>query len=382
MRFTRILLLVSVLALVVTPVALALRFTDDSFNVPTGETGKPYSHTFHGAAGCGPALPYQYRILAGTLPPGLSLSKSGTISGTPTNTGTYSFWVELSDQNPPSQSWCAPSTAQRQFSITIIQGLTIDQTQSRLQTGFLSENYNLQFSAKGSSPSTTWNVPSGTLPPGLSLNASNGQLTGTPSQAGDYHFQVQATDGSRSDTQTYDLSVEQRLKIAPTLTPPAEMSLPYKWALNALNGRGTHTWTLEGTLPAGLTLDAATGVVSGTPTTIGPATVKITVTDQLGVTDSLNATIPVAAKLALTARPLKSAKVGRHYSSRIAHTGGAGPFVFRIVRGTLPAGLHLNARTGSISGTATTAGTSRIRVRVSDKAGAIVNKPYVLKVTA
>ena len=74
MRFTRVLLLVSLLALVVVPAALALRFTDDSYNMPQGCTGQPYSKTFHGEGGCGPALPYQYRVLAGALPPGLSLS--------------------------------------------------------------------------------------------------------------------------------------------------------------------------------------------------------------------------------------------------------------------------------------------------------------------
>ena len=71
------------LALVVVPVAFALRFTDDSYNMPQGFTGQPYSKTFDGAGGCGPALPYQYRVLAGALPPGLSLSKGGTISGSP-----------------------------------------------------------------------------------------------------------------------------------------------------------------------------------------------------------------------------------------------------------------------------------------------------------
>ena len=71
MRFTRILLLVSLLALVVTPIALALRFTDDSYNWAVGETGKPYTKQLAGAGGCGPALPYQYRVLPGSaLPPG------------------------------------------------------------------------------------------------------------------------------------------------------------------------------------------------------------------------------------------------------------------------------------------------------------------------
>ena len=128
MRFTRVLLLVSLLALVVVPAAFALRFSDDSYNMPQGATGQSYSKTFHGEGGCGPALPYQYRILAGSLPPGLSLSKSGTISGVPTVGGKYDFWVELSDQDPPTASFCVvPAKAQREFAITILQGLNIQQ---------------------------------------------------------------------------------------------------------------------------------------------------------------------------------------------------------------------------------------------------------------
>ena len=125
MRFTRTVLLVALLALVVVPAALALRFTDDSYVMPVGTVGQPYSKTFGGAGGCGPALPYQYSLINGSLPPGLSLSKSGTISGTPAAAGSFSFWVDLSDQNPPSADWCRPSEAQRQFTITVNGGAAV-----------------------------------------------------------------------------------------------------------------------------------------------------------------------------------------------------------------------------------------------------------------
>src|SRR6266498_2672019 len=124
MRFARTVLLVSLLALVVVPAAFAIRFTDDSYNMPAGTVGQPYSKTFEGAGGCGPALPYQYTLIGGSLPPGLSLSFSGTIGGTPTNAGSYSFWVDLSDQNPPSADWCRPAEAQREFTIKVDGGST------------------------------------------------------------------------------------------------------------------------------------------------------------------------------------------------------------------------------------------------------------------
>ncbi|MGH6901084.1 MAG: Ig domain-containing protein, partial [Geminicoccaceae bacterium] len=106
-------------ALVVVPSAAAIRFTDDSYFVPAGVVGSPYSHQFKGDGGCGPALPYQFRILNGGLPPGLALASSGFISGTPTQAGSWSFWVELSDQDPPSASWCRSAKSEREFTIEV-----------------------------------------------------------------------------------------------------------------------------------------------------------------------------------------------------------------------------------------------------------------------
>src|SRR5947208_2108140 len=106
-------------ALVLTSAAWAIRFTDESYFTPAGTVGAPYSFTFTGAGGCGPALPYQFTIIGGSLPPGLGLALSGLVSGTPTQAGSYSFWVNLSDQNPPSADWCRPAQSQREFTIVI-----------------------------------------------------------------------------------------------------------------------------------------------------------------------------------------------------------------------------------------------------------------------
>ena len=145
MRFTKILVLTALAALVIAPAAFALRFTDESFNTPTGETGKAYSFQFRGRAAAVRRCPISTKCSRALCRPGLSLSSSGLISGTPTVGGGWSFWVELSDQNPPSQSWCVPSSAQRQFSITVVAGLIIQQNSLR-PTG---DEYALQRPAHG-----------------------------------------------------------------------------------------------------------------------------------------------------------------------------------------------------------------------------------------
>ena len=110
---------VLVLALVFVPSALAIRFTDDSFQVPKAAVGSYYTHQFRGEGGCGPALPYQFRVLSGGLPPGLTLAPDGFASGVPTRGGNFSFWLELSDQDPPSAPWCVPKKSERLFTIDV-----------------------------------------------------------------------------------------------------------------------------------------------------------------------------------------------------------------------------------------------------------------------
>jgi hypothetical protein len=106
-------------ALVVVPSAAAIRFTDESYKVADGAVGSRYYHQFQGDGGCGPALPYQFRILNGSLPPGLTLGSNGLVSGVPTQGGNWSFWVELSDQDPPSAEWCIPRKSEREFTINV-----------------------------------------------------------------------------------------------------------------------------------------------------------------------------------------------------------------------------------------------------------------------
>ena len=178
MRFTRVVLIVSLLALIIAPAALALRFTDESYTPPLGETGKAYPNwSFTGAGGCGPALPYQYRLLNSSAPPGLTIDSGGLVHGTPTQTGDFSFWLELSDENPPSAAWCRPSSAQRLFTIHVVPGLVIDQRQSSLGGAFLNQPYSLQLTAKGGGTQAWSAIPA--LPSGLTINSSTGLVSGT-----------------------------------------------------------------------------------------------------------------------------------------------------------------------------------------------------------
>ena len=126
MRFGLVLLLAAAVFAVVPSASLAIRFADTpcvesgtSRVCPAGVVGSPYAIRLNGEGGCGPALPYQYRVLNGSLPPGLALDKDGLLHGTPATAGTWSFWVELSDEDPPSAAWCRPVKSEREFIVTV-----------------------------------------------------------------------------------------------------------------------------------------------------------------------------------------------------------------------------------------------------------------------
>jgi hypothetical protein len=386
MRRTRILLLAVLLALVFAPAALAIRFTDESYFMPPGVVGQPFSKTFGGAGGCGPALPYQYTLIGGKLPPGLSLSFSGVIGGTPTQAGSFSFWVNLSDQNPPTADWCRPSQAQREFTITVTGGepvlppLSILQSTLKPRATFSNTPYSFQFSAQGGG-TQTWSLQSGALPAGLALG-SNGVLSGTPTSDGDFTFTVQVSDGTRTATHTYTLTVVSQLTVSPVVVPQAEVARTFKLDLDAGGGKPGYTWSLADgvTLPAGLKLDPATGVLTGVPGVAGAFPLKLTVKDALGFTQTVNVQLVVAPKLAIATKVLARAKAGRAFQARLRALGGVDPDTWTIVSGSLPVGLHLAKRTGVLSGTPRRAGTARIVVQVKDALGATSRATFTLKV--
>jgi Putative Ig domain len=386
MRFTRILLFASLLALVVTPVALAIRFTDASYNVPVGETGKQYHHKFDGAAGCGPALPYQFRVLSGSLPPGLTLDKDGTVHGIPTATGDYLVYVELSDENPPSQSWCIPSSAQRDFTFRIIQGLLINEKASNaLGVATLNTPFSKQLTTTGAGSSPlTWTVASGSLPTGLALNNGTGVVSGTPTATGDWTFQIKVTDGTRVDSQTYSLSVVQPLAVTAPPQRGAEVGVPVSIQPSATGGRPPYTWSAAN-LAAGLAIDPSTGAITGTPTAPGNGPAKVTITDSIGLTQTFDVNLPVAPRLAVVKAPLPTGKAGRAYRARVTSTGGVFPRVWTILGGrpgTLPPGIKFNSRTGQFTGTPRKAGTWRLRLQVTDGLRVKSAMPVILKVKA
>ena len=160
-----------------TVAAATLTFSSATFS--NGAVGSAYSSAVSVTGGTGP-----YTFTATGLPPGLTLSTTGTLSGTPTAAGAYTAAVTATDANG--------STVSGSFNITIASKLTV--TATTLPAAVVGTAISaVQLTATGGTPPYQWQ--SATLPPGLSL-APNGTLSGMPAAAGAFTFTVYAVDSN------------------------------------------------------------------------------------------------------------------------------------------------------------------------------------------
>src|SRR6185369_8247099 len=138
-------------------------------------------------------------------------------------------------------------------------------------------------------------------------------------------------------------------------------------------GVAPYTYSIVGSLPAGLTLNPTTGVISGTPTVYGTFTFTAKVVDARGTdagttTSNCNSITIAPPAIALACVLTSNGQQGVAYSSTLVATGGVAPYTYSIV-GSLPAGLTLNPTTGVISGTPTVNGTFTFTAKVVDATG-------------
>jgi hypothetical protein len=130
--------------------------------------------------------PYAWSLANGSLPAGLSLDRSGVISGTPTAAGTSSFAVAVADsQNPPS-------IATATYSLVINAALQI--TSSTLPADSTGVAYSQTLAATGGLSPYSWTITQGSLPQGLTLNATSGLISGIPTGSGTSTFTAQVSD--------------------------------------------------------------------------------------------------------------------------------------------------------------------------------------------
>ncbi len=333
--------------------------------LPDGEVGVLYpSFTFSGTTS---APPLKNWAASAGIPPGLSLNASGTISGTPTTGGSFSFSVTV-------QNGAGLVSAPQSFAINVAPRLTV--TAASLPNGTVGAAYppaTLTVGG-GTPPYGSWTISGGVLPGGLALNASSGVIGGTPKAAGTFNFSVTVKDslGATSAPQPFSIAIASPQLTVTGNPPPGIVGTPYSATFTASGGTPPYgSWTASGALPGGLALNASSGVIGGTPTTAGTFSFSVTVKDSAGATSAAQPfSITIAPPQLTVTGNLPPGVVGTIYSATFMASGGTPPYGSWTVSGALPGGLALNASSGVIGGTPTAAGTFNFNVTVKDSNGA------------
>ena len=155
-----------------------------------------------------------------------------------------------------------------------------------LPNGALNVSYNATLMASGGATPYVWTIDKGTLPAGLNLDTGTGAISGVPTTDGDFTFTAKVSDNStpiKSDTQRYTITItgNEGLIITTMSMPDGEVETVYNVSLLASGGASPYTWSIaRGNLPDGLTLDAVSGVISGTPTKKGNYNFTVQVSDN------------------------------------------------------------------------------------------------------
>ncbi len=343
--------------------------------LPQGVLGKPYSRTLTAS---GIPAPHYFEVSTGVLPPGLTLTLSGVLSGTPTQAGSYSFTVT------GGASGCLNSQS---YTLIILPSCpTFGISPATLPSGNVGAPYNQPITVTGGAEPYLFAIKvavgSGNpLPPGINLN--QGSFVGTPTQTGTYTITMVVWDANECETtKTYSITINPGCP--PLILNPPELAsgtidVPYLEFFTLTGGIGTRLFSVtSGSLPPGLTLTLA-GALSGTPRGVGGFNFTVTAVAG-GCSIQRPYTLVInCPTITITPTTLPGGTAGAAYSQQLTVTGGTAPQNIAVTLGALPSGLSLSA-SGLLSGTPTASGVFNFDVTATDANGCTGGRRYTLTI--
>ena len=237
--------------------------------LPDAAINQPYTAPALTASG---ATVSAWSLVSGALPPGITLNPNGVISGTPTQSGVFSFVVQASGEG---------ATDTKQLSIFVLApldlGLAPNGTPAASQPLAVSVKLATAFTwgVKATGGREPYTYTADALPPGITLNP-DGTVTGTPIRAGVTRSTITVKD-VRGTTDTLRVTFTTQALLAFHKTKVAKVGTvgrAYSWRLPVSGASETKTFLASGNYPPGLSLDEKTGFLTGTPLVAGTFKVK------------------------------------------------------------------------------------------------------------
>ncbi len=235
-----------------------------------------------------------------------------------------------------------------------------------LPAGTVNGSYNAVLAVSGGASPYHFSVKTGTLPPGISLNPATGTLSGQPTTAGNFLFDVIVTDSPHPDEGSQRFAIAVASSVTVNVSPAS--------ATLSSNQTQQFTATVSGTSNTGVTWSATAGSVTASGLYTAPAvtaqtSVTVTATSKADSTKSASTAVtvdPVSNQaLQITTGTLPQGEQGNAYSEVFAATGGNTPYSWSISAGTPPAGIAMSTN-GDFAGLPTAPGTFNFTVTVTD----------------
>ena len=334
--------------------------------IPDWTQGFAMDHQFSATGGTGSiAWSDKNNDLDGT---GLSLSPAGSLSGTPAVSGPISLTVRAADQ--------IGSSDEEIISFTI--NAPVEIMTEEVPNGLVGNPYSVQLDAQHGTGNLTWSDKNNNLfLTGISLSSS-GLLSGTSYMARNITFTARVADEVGAvDEKQFSFSIGAGVQIEQFIMPATTVDMPYSYQLAASGGIGALTWndknnSLDGT---GLVL-AADGLISGTPTQVGPITFVAEVDDEGGGHDEQQGTVTINSHVSFVTASLPDWTVNRPYAVDLEAAGGTGMISWVDLNSDLDGtGLSLDGE-GHLAGTPTVEGTIAFTARISDEVGDQLDHEY------
>lgn len=345
-------------------------------SLPADLINKAYSQTLTPSGGSGAGYTWSE---SGTLPTGISFNTAGGIfTGTPTESGTFgNIQVTLTDNEGGS------TTAT--YTLVIYPALTLSSSPTPLPYAAEGGSYSAAITATGGSGTPyTYALTSGSLPPGLNLNTSTGQITGKgTASTGTFTFTIQVTDSALdTSSQSFTIIAEGPVTISPATLAIGTAKDAYGPITFSASSTAGPIYTLtqfSGTLPTGMSFSSATDELSGTPTQSGTFNFTISATDGKGGTGSQSYTLVVDSALSINPTTLTPAAQGSPYTATLTASGGSGTGYSFSSTGLGGSWLSLS-KSGVLTGTPPNETSVTFTVTVTDSNGGTTTQQYTLTV--